>query len=167
MKCQLKIAITFFFLGSGFLSLHAQKAMPAAGGHATGNSGSASYSVGQCVYQTFTGPKYWLAEGIQQPYEISVISSVEDNLIPPSSISAYPNPVTEQLILEVGYPESPTLTVQLFDIHGTLLQSENITGSRARVPMAKLAAGTYFVKVVKDGSINSKQKVKTFKILKK
>ncbi len=167
MPRQLKIVITIFFLGSGSLSLHAQKAMPAAGGHATGSGGSASYSVGQCVYQTFTGSSYWVAEGIQQPYEISVISSVEKNLASPFLISAYPNPVTEQLILEVEYPEFPTLTVQLFDIHGTLLQSENITGSRGRVPMAKLAAGTYFVKVIKDGSINSKQKVKTFKIMKK
>jgi hypothetical protein len=38
--------------------------------NATGSEGSASYSIGQVVYQTHTGTNGSVAEGIQQPYEI-------------------------------------------------------------------------------------------------
>lgn len=42
-------------LGLGLTRLQAQEAIPASGGNATGNGGSASYSVGQVVYTTNTG----------------------------------------------------------------------------------------------------------------
>ena len=45
-------SIAFLLLGLG--GLHAQEALPATGGEATGAGGSSSYTVGQVVYTTDT-----------------------------------------------------------------------------------------------------------------
>ncbi|MCB0409870.1 MAG: hypothetical protein KDD29_06595, partial [Flavobacteriales bacterium] len=50
----------------------AQENTVSSGGDALGVGGSASYSVGQVVYTTHTGVNGSIAQGVQQPYEISV-----------------------------------------------------------------------------------------------
>ena len=84
-------------LGIG-LTAKAQQANPAAGGDATGSGGSVAYSVGQIVYTTHTGTTGSVAQGVQQPYEISVVLGIENSLID-LDINAYPNPTTQKQII--------------------------------------------------------------------
>ncbi len=60
-------------LGLGLTGLQAQTSVNATGGNASGSGGSASYSVGQVVYTTHTGTNGSVAQGVQQPFEISVV----------------------------------------------------------------------------------------------
>ena len=62
-------SVAFLLLGLG--GLQAQQSPTATGGEATGTGGTASYSVGQVVYTTNTGTNGSMAQGVQQPYEIS------------------------------------------------------------------------------------------------
>ena len=64
-------------LGLGLTGLKAQEAIPATGGMASGSGGSVSYSLGQLVYTTNTGTNGSVALGIQQPFEIFVVTSIE------------------------------------------------------------------------------------------
>ena len=70
------VSISFLLLGI-IGGLHAQESPTAAGGEATGTGGTSSYSVGQVVYTTATGTNGSLAQGVQQPYEISVTNSIK------------------------------------------------------------------------------------------
>ena len=94
----LKLSIVLF-LGLGLTGLQAQEAIPASGGEASGTGGTTSYSIGQVVYTINTGTNGSVAEGLQQPYEISMVTGIEQakeiNLL----FSAYPNPATDLLIL--------------------------------------------------------------------
>jgi hypothetical protein len=145
----------------GLTGLQAQESPTATGGNASGSTGSLSYSVGQVVYQTYTGISGSVAQGVQQPFEISVITGIEEAKGISLMISAYPNPTTDFLTLKVENFELSNLHFQLFDMNGKLLQNEKITGNETNIAMSNLVPATYFVKV-----IQGKKEVKTFKIIK-
>ncbi len=148
-------------LGLGLTGLQAQESINATGSNASGSGGSASYSVGQVVYTTSTGANGTVAQGVQQPFEISEVSGLEEAKGISLSVSAYPNPTTDFLTLEVKDFELSNLHFQLFDMNGKLLQNEKITGNQTSIVMSNLVTATYFVKVVKGN-----RDVKTFKIIK-
>jgi hypothetical protein len=119
-----------------------------------------AYSVGQIVYTTNTGTKGSVAQGVQQPYEISVVLGVENNAIK-LELNAYPNPTTNFLTLNVGETELSTLNFQLYDMSGKLIESRKILSSNETIAMENLLPATYFLKVT-----NNNKEVKTFKIIK-
>ena len=151
------LLIFSFFLSTAT----AQTSINATGSNASGSGGSVSYSVGQVVYQTNTGTNGSVAEGVQQPYEITVVEAIEEAKGINLSVSAYPNPTTDYLTLEVNDFELSNLHFQLYDLQGKLLQSEKIMGKQTSIVMSNLAPAPYFVKVVQGD-----KEVKTFKIIK-
>lgn len=155
---RLAILLTFSFSLS---TLMAQESVNATGGNASGSGGSANYSVGQLMYQTHTGTNGSVAEGVQQPYEISVVTGIEQANGINLTVKAYPNPVIDYLILEVKDFELSDLSFQLFGLNGRLLQSEKITESQTNIVMSSLAPAIYFVRVIQGN-----KEVKAFKIIK-
>jgi hypothetical protein len=148
-------------LGLGLTGLQAQTSVNATDGDVSGSGGSVSYSVGQVVYTTHTGTSGSVAEGVQQPYEISVVTGLEEAQSINLSVTAYPNPTTDYLTLEVKDVELLNLHFQLYDMNGKLLQNEKITGNQTNIVMSNLLPATYFVKVIQGN-----KEVKTFKIIK-
>ena len=151
-------------LGLGLTGLQAQTSVNATGTNASGSGGTVSYSVGQVVYTTNTGASGSVAQGVQQPFEISVVTAIEEAKGINLSVTAYPNPTTDFLQLKVD--ASTTLSIQsmsyqLYDMNGKLLQSEKITGNQTSIVMSNLVPANYFVKV-----IQANKEVKTFKIIK-
>jgi hypothetical protein len=155
------ILSVLFLLGLGITGLHAQTVVSATGGNASGSGGTVTYSIGQVAYTTNTGTTGSIAQGVQQPFEISVVTGLEEAKVISLIISAYPNPTTDYLTLEVNDFELSNLNFQLYDMQGKLLQSEIITGNQASIVMSNLVPATYFIKVNQDN-----KEVKTFKIIK-
>ena len=167
---KLKLS-TVLLLGLGLTGLQAQEAIPAAGGNASGSGGSVSYSVGKVAYQTHTGTNGSVAEGVQQPFEISVVTGIEEAEGINLSVRAYPNPTTDYLTLSINdnvktSHDLSLMSYQLFDMNGKLLQSEKITGNQTSIVMSNLVPATYFVKVVVKTQGIASQEIKTFKIIK-
>ena len=148
-------------LGLGLTGLQAQTSVNATGGDASGSGGSVSYSVGQVVYTTHAGTSGSVAEGVQQPYEISVVTGLEEAQSINLSVSAYPNPTTDYLTLSIGEFDISNLSYQLYDMNGKLLQNAKITGNQTSIVMSNLVPANYFVKVIQGN-----KEVKTFKIIK-
>jgi len=154
-------------LGLGLTGLQAQESINTTGGNASGSGGSASYSVGQVVYTTNSRTNGSVAQGVQQPFEISVVTGIEEAKGINLSVSAYPNPTTDYLTLSIDNSvktnhDLSQLSYQLYDMNGKLLQSENITGNQTSIVMSNLVPATYFVKVVIETSHDlSSKEVKT------
>ena len=148
-------------LGLGLTGLQAQESVNATGGNVSGSGGSTSYSVGQVVYTTNTGTSGSVSEGLQQPFEISVVTAIEEAKGINLSVTAYPNPTSDYLTLRIDEFEISNLSFQLYDMSGKLLQNEKITGNQTSIVMSNLVPATYFVKV-----IQGKKEIKTFKIIK-
>lgn len=155
---HLKISVLLAMLLVSF-GLRAQVSVNAAGGNTAGDGGSVSYSVGQTVFSANAGANGSVTQGVQQPYEISVLSVSEnaENI----NLSVYPNPSTDYLYL-TSSDENSDLSYQLFDMNGRLLKSEKITENQTNIDMQGLVSATYFVKVNQGNKT-----VKTFKIIKR
>ncbi len=167
--------IVFGFLMFGTFTSGAQEAIPAAGGTATGQGGSASFTVGQVVYTVLSGEGNLVIQGVQQPYEISVVTSSEEIPIAGIDVLAYPNPATDFVTLRVEsslIQDLQPLAYELFDMAGRVLEKQNITSNYTNIRMNHLASSTYFLKVynatgVSSSGPNSSVQSKTFKIIKK
>jgi hypothetical protein len=146
----------------GLSNLQAQEVIPATGGDASGGSGSASYTVGQIVYTTNQGTGgNSVAQGVQQPYEISIVTGIEEAKDINLSVSAYPNPTSDYLTVKVENYEIANLQYLIFDINGKLIQTVKATGQETQIQTSQLVPAHYFVKV-----LDNKKEIKVFKIIK-
>lgn len=141
---------------------YSQESATVSGGNAIGTGGSSSYSIGQITYTSQSGTGGLITLGVQQPYEIVTLG--KDNFAAINLVmSAYPNPTTDLLHLEITDDQWNNLSYQLFDMNGrTLSNIQKITTSETTVSMQELQQGTYFLAVNSDNKM-----LKTFKIIKK
>ncbi|HVN58323.1 MAG TPA: T9SS type A sorting domain-containing protein [Bacteroidales bacterium] len=139
----------------------AQNVINASGGMATGSGGNVSYSVGQLLNSFDIGSNGSVAKGVQQPYEISVLTDAEtlkDNSL---TFSLYPNPASDFLTLKVEGDNISGLFYRLLDTSGKLLGTGQLTGNETIIQMSSLPPSVYILKI----SSGSKP-VRTFKIIK-
>ena len=140
----------------------AQSAITVTGGNATGAGGSVSYSVGQIVYTTNTGTNGSAAQGVQQPYEISVVTAIENTEGITLEYKVYPNPTRGLITLTIEPFDNENLRFRLYDLNSILLQDKKIESEKTEISMENFSSAVYFLKVIKDN-----QEVKVFKIIKK
>lgn len=154
-----KLILGCCLLGWGTI-LFAQSGSVSSGGTATGTDGTVTYSVGQSVYTTASGSPSdgVITQGLQQPYEIFV-NVVETGI--DASVSLYPNPTKEFVILNVANVNAEDFTYEMFDIQGKILAGSKLVSNETKISMTDLANATYFVKV-----LNLNKESKTFKIIK-
>ncbi len=152
--------LSILLLGLCYTAL-AQNGVPAAGGEALGSGGTVSYSVGQVVYTTSAGSNGNVAQGIQQPVLISTVTGLEEAKGINLSVSAYPNPSSDYLILSVSETNISNLSYQLYDVQGKHIQNEEIIGNETRIATSHFLPSIYFIKVFQGSS-----EIKTFKIIK-
>ena len=154
-------SIAFLLLGLG--GLHAQETVTTTGGEATGTGGTASYSVGQVVYTTATGTNGSVAQGVQQPYEISTTVGIKETAIN-LEMNVYPNPTTNYLTLKVDASTSLSnqqLSYQVIDLQGKVIKNKKVSSTTTSINVESLPKAIYFINVTKDN-----QTIKIFKIIK-
>jgi hypothetical protein len=155
---QLCCFLIFYLFDIGIAQ--AQSVVPAAGGTVKSSGGSVSYTVGQIAYTTQIGIGGSVAQGIQQAYEITVVTGVD---IPEISLQCmvYPNPVNEMLKLKIDQDNLELFRYQFYDLNGNLLMDNKIEGTETTIYMDGLAHTEYFLKV-----FEGKKEIKVFKIVK-
>lgn len=159
---MVKNLFAFVFFSMITISLFAQSAVVPAGGSATGNGGTVTYTVGQIADQKVEGGGRYVIEGVQQPYEIQVVGINSYSGINLTAI-VYPNPTVDKVMLSIRDYEIPStgLTLQLYDLNGKFLKTMVITDADTEIDFSEYAASTYQLRVV-----NQKQLLKTFKVVK-
>lgn len=155
---KVPLVVFVFILHNG---IRAQQSLNTGGGDLSGTNGSVNYSVGQVFYTTSVSANGSVAQGVQQPYEISVVTGLEKASGILLSCSVYPNPTTDFLNLSISNYNIKNLYYQLYDGNSKLIEDKKITTENERISMVELATGIYFVKVREDN-----QELKTFKIIK-
>ncbi len=138
----------------------AQQTVISSGGTATGSGGSATYSIGQVVYTAYSANSGSVSQGVQQAYEIYVLS-VEDLAIN-LSMDIYPNPTSNQLTLRVSELKGENLSYRLIDMQGKKLSSGDIVTTQTPIDVRDLERGSYFLTVF----MQENKKVQSFKIIK-
>lgn len=152
---------TIFLFWVTLNSLYAQQNHLTSGGNSTGSGGNLAYSIGQFTFNSLTGTSGNLIQGNQQPYEISIISGVDDLIGLEYSISIYPNPSTTNLSLNIENFQEVNLNYQLFNIDGQLIDNQKIVTGETAIDMKNLIPATYLLIIIRQET-----PIKTFKIIK-
>ena len=161
MKDERKFLIIILLCSFWTTIVSAQVTVPATGGNATGSGGSVSYTVGQICYSTISGTNGSVVQGVQQPFEISVVTGIEETKGIVLICTAYPNPTSDFLTLKVENYDNKSLSYELFDVSGNLLENKKIEGTEITIPFGERSPSVYFLKVTDKNKV-----VKTFKIIK-
>jgi len=156
----MRLLLIFVILFIPFRS-YGQQTISASGGNASGGGGSAAFTTGQVVYTTISGSNGSAAQGVQQAYEISVVTSTEEAKGISLLFLAYPNPVTDFLTLKVENYEEDKLAYWLYDITGNLLQNKKVESEETIISMQQLMPGSYILRITESNKI-----LKAFKIIK-
>ncbi len=140
---------------------NAQQTIPATGGNATGSGGSVTFTVGQMVWNMFPGSSGTVLQGVQQPYEISVVTAIENTEFISLVCTVYPNPTRGLIKLIVESEDYKSLRFQLYDINGIVLQDEPVIADETEISMDNLFSSIYFLRIIRDN-----REIKVFKIIK-
>jgi len=143
------------------VTVNGQSAISATGGTATGTGGTVTYTVGQVTYSTFTGTSGSVAQGVQQPWEISTVTAIEKTEGITLEMSVYPNPTGGVLKLTIRDIDDKNLRYRLFDMNGLLLQDKKIDSEETEISLQDYSSTMYFLRIA-----NNKQDIKVFKIVK-
>jgi hypothetical protein len=154
------LLLTIFFV-LVFLTTPAQEVIPAAGGNSSGTTGSATFSVGQVFYHFHTASTGSMAEGVQQPYEISVVTGIPEAGLIHLHVSAFPNPVMDILTLRMDEHPLENLSWHLYNLTGAILLAGKINSTETSIDMSDQTSSVYFLKVMAGN-----QQIKTFRIIK-
>ena len=132
------------------------------GGDGSYTGGSVSYTTGQVAYKAVSGDNGSLWQGVQQPYEISVTTAVEEAKEIKLNFLVYPNPVTSYLKLDIGDYDPAHLQYRLLDVNGKLLSTGPVYAREQQINMTVYPPAVYFLKL-----IDNKKDIKTFRIVKR
>ena len=171
MRTSKILRITFFGLFAGVSMAQAQNTISAAGSNATGSGGSVSYTVGQIAYSTSTATNGSVAQGVQQPYEISVLTGTDEATDISLLYAVYPNPVSDILTLSIKGSIQPEFIASLFDAEGKLLRESRIVTNETRINMSPFPGAAYLLVISREkpelsSGSSSGQTIKTFRIIK-
>ena len=162
IKKILAVSFSFILLLCSSSSLFAQEGTNAAGGEATGNGGTASFSIGQIDYTASSTEGGSISEGIQQTYEVEVVlgTTISEET---NSAVGFPNPASGLVTLRVVGFEIKNMSDALYDITGKIIAQQKLTDTETAVNMEEEASGLYLLKII--DSSNNNQEIKTFKII--
>lgn len=151
--------IAVIFLCNLGMALNAQQATTAAGGDLSGSGGSVSYTIGQIDYINASGGGNIITQGVQQPYEIFLISEIAEANGIQLNCNAYPNPTTDLLKLNIKNYDLSNLSFQIFDLNGKLLTEGKITSAESSISLEDFKQAVYFLKIIDNNNV-----IKSFKI---
>ena len=157
MKKTALLLTTLFLMAT--MGVTAQSAIVPAGGTASGNGGTVTYTAGQIAVQTNSDGTTSISEGVQQPFEISVVG-VDERPDITLTANLYPNPTLSTCNLQCDSWQKLD-EVRIYDINGKYLFRKKIEGSLTEMDFSSYAPGTYFVNV-----FSGKEQVKSFKVVK-
>jgi hypothetical protein len=126
------------------------------------SSNSLSWTLGECISETFISSGNTLTQGFQQ--SLYVVTSINQLTIEGISVKVYPNPVSDLINISVKTEnniQKPVL-IELFDSQGKTLFLKEFNIDLIQIDMSQYAGGIYLLKVA-----NQKNKIlQNFKIQK-
>ena len=142
----MRYIIFFGFLYSSLLVL-SQQSVSSGGGNSSGSGGSVSFTIGQVTWNMFSGTSGSVVQGVQQPYEISVLNSidVEDVVL---NYLVFPNPTTGSVTLSINNDEYSNYRYLLYSIAGIILQQDNIRAVSTEIQLEDYPPSSYLIMIL-------------------
>jgi hypothetical protein len=140
-------------------SLWAQEVISAAGGHSSGTKVQASWTVGEPVIETQMNGQYILTQGMHQGNLVVTVAREIAGL--DYQVTAYPNPVSKYVKLDIGAPRIDGFSYALYNAEGQLLKQEEVNQKVTTIPMEEYTHASYLLRVMSKG-----KEIKVFRVIK-
>ncbi len=137
------------------ICLFAQQGTTAAGGEIQSSFGEISYSIGQLSNGAFSTASGSMYEGLQQPYEIVVTNTTNWGDQLGIQITAFPNPVNDQLQLTFNQDPPENCRIHCINAAGLTVFTQEVDQLKTALSMHELTPGYYFLTVVSSGTLLS------------
>jgi len=161
MKNIFSLGIVLFLSTSCIVNIYGQSSFVINGQELSGNSVNISSSMGQVAFRNVMEGYAAITEGVQQPYEITIVTALNEPLIQEFDISVYPNPTIDFLTINIKNNQTKGLSFMLFDELGKFIIQGMLDDVSGKIPMQTYRPAVYFLQLIKnDKTLN------IFKIIK-
>jgi hypothetical protein len=122
---------------------------------------SLSWTLGECITETFSTSGYKFTQGFQQ--STYIVTSANEPTIPSVSIKVYPNPTSDKINISMRNERQGKLEylIELYDLLGRKQYTGRFTNNLIELNMLSYPAGAYLLKIS-----NGNQALQNFKIQK-
>jgi hypothetical protein len=159
MKNLLPRTIVVFILILCATNLFAQEVISAAGDNSIVGDKQISWTIGEPVVETEMNGLYILTQGLHQGNLVVTVAREIAGL--DFQVTAYPNPVSKYLKLDIDAPQLANFSYALFNAEGQLLQQAEVTQKVSTILMDEYTHSSYLLRVLSEG-----EEVKVFRIIK-
>lgn len=133
------------------------------GSYNDGASFYMDYTAGEVAVATISNANNFLTQGFQQPFTNSIVM-VEENEDNPYLVLMYPNPVVDQLSIQMSNTGTGQCNIKVLDILGQLLIDKMLTpaqdgSAQTILDFSTFASGNYYIRIVQDTKIIQTGKV--------
>lgn len=156
MRTTVLFAVLLMFV-SGMAK--SQEVIAPAGADASNENMSISWTVGELAIETLAAGDIILTQGFHQP--ATTVVSVDELPDHPANISAFPNPATDYVHIQIADGDHGDLHYAIYDFRGSVVMQGELTGDMTQLSLAGMQPATYFVKVFEGHT-----ELKTFKLIK-
>ena len=155
-----KIVIVFILNICISVSALSQKVVATSGDHYTNDEIQISWTLGEPVIETLSNGNSMLTQGFHQSKLI--VTAVDQIAELKFDITAYPNPTSDILRVEVENVREQDLVYTLYSPDGRMLVQKQMESDISEIPLCNYVSATYFLKVSSGNTV-----LKTFKIVKR
>jgi hypothetical protein len=150
MKRKLVVIALMVGAYQGFSQSIAPQVVASAGDHYVAVGVQLSWTTGESMIDTYTAGGSMITQGFHQTQ--LTITAVEEQNPHNLQVSIYPNPTSEQLTISIPENEND-MTMNLFDMNGKLILSEQLSGTEKRLNVSALA-DAYYILQLQSEAIN-------------
>jgi hypothetical protein len=151
-------------LGLAVFTANAQTTSPelvsSAGDSFNNTSYQLDWSIGELQTETYAGSQNTLTQGFHQGTYI--ITGIDENPLLKFSVTAFPNPASEFIMLKVKSEKFNEMQYTITDLSGKVLQTGKLLNETKQINFANYAVGTYFISVSQND-----RRVQSFQVIKK
>lgn len=141
----------------GFGQILSPEVLTSSGDYFTNTTNSLSWTIGECVTETFSNVNNKLTQGFQQN-KFMIITSFEENTKGTLSLFVYPNPASAFINIIAESAELRKMKAEIFDITGKLIHSETFQNN-VQLNISDYSNSTYILHIYDDNKL-----MKTFKL---
>ncbi len=146
------LLLVFIFLNSLIYSQTIQRATisSSAGSHSNPGALQLQSNIGELMIETYTATNI-LTQGFAQPEPPLITVNVNQFSFADGKV--FPNPVTDNLFVQLNLPNYDDVSIELIDMLGktqlvNIIKQETIGKSIYQLNMQNIDAGIYFVRIV-------------------
>ncbi len=158
--CSLCFSLIIFLTVGAQTPSISRDVIASAGDYFTSPVGSLSWTLGETVIETVENGSInvILTQGFQQPDEIDDTVGIWE--LPRSNVfvSLYPNPTIQSIRMDVKYDNSSRIKIELVDMLGRILNSDNLDVLKGQVSnyqldVSSLSSGMYLFRLTSNGNL--------------